>query len=187
MVPAALETFSDGSDYTFTNHELPAPSWNLLEPIAATTVDDDLNHLEPISDDQLNNKTAVEETKSTVNETASEDEEAKKLRQIQMRENIERMRQNKLLGDQRTKLASLEDKIVGRKKIPCMTPNAPHQVTTRLAKQRTAADMPFGYLDDVETSGTQQFARRVLDPEPVLHRAGRVVGDTKPARPGHGR
>ena len=44
---------------------------------------------------QLNNKTDVEETKSSANETMSEDEEAEKLRRIQMRENIERMRQNK--------------------------------------------------------------------------------------------
>ena len=72
VVPAALVTFPDGSKYSFTNHELPAPSWKLLEPIATNTVDDDLNHLEPISDDKLTNKTAVEETKSTANETVSE-------------------------------------------------------------------------------------------------------------------
>lgn len=72
VVPAALVNFSDGSKYTFTNHELPAPSWKLLEPIAAATVDDGVNQFESISDDQLNNKTAVEETESTANETVSE-------------------------------------------------------------------------------------------------------------------
>ena len=60
VVPAALVTFSDGSKYTFTNHELPAPSMKLLEPI----VDNDTNQIEPI--------TAAKEMESTADETVSE-------------------------------------------------------------------------------------------------------------------